>query len=190
MVRFVKDLNKISRDDIVGKPGRLAAQIINNTLIDNDYFIWVIGNRNGNYLYTVTLDNRQRAVVGYTEFDLLKTYINRQEIKKSVLQSFGKEIFCVNISFKNLARIIGLENPMMAKSTQIPKYVIINPNAKDFFIPFDITYISYLQNENIEDIDKDLNEVETVPMEYNSRTKKFEVGEETADVSGLGGDNY
>ena len=64
MATFKKDMNKLTYKEIEDKPGRLAGQIVLNQLYDNDFHMWFIGNTEGNQLYTVTLSNEEKAIVG------------------------------------------------------------------------------------------------------------------------------
>ena len=181
MTAFIRDCDKIPRERIIEEPGRLPAQIINNIMIDKQYFIWVIGNEAGHQLYTVGFNNSTRAIIGCTDFDLLNSYVNRSEVKKSLLGNFGKTVMAVNLSFVNLQRTLGIGNepqPMgnmfPIGNISVPRTVIVNPNSRDFYIPFDINYISYLQTENIEQIEKDIYEVDVVKLVFNNETKKYE----------------
>ena len=66
MKSFEKDNRKWTHEEIESNPGRLAAQIIFNQLFDNNFYMWFVGNTEGNQLYTVTLSNEEKAVVGFT----------------------------------------------------------------------------------------------------------------------------
>ena len=44
MESFKPDLRKWSTEEIEGTPGKLAAQIVFNTLIKNDFPMWFVGN--------------------------------------------------------------------------------------------------------------------------------------------------
>ena len=48
MVKLEKDLSKSTFSEIEGRPGRLAAQIVWNELVENEMFAWFIGNTDGN----------------------------------------------------------------------------------------------------------------------------------------------
>ena len=62
MKSFKEDLRKWSHEEIESQPGRLAAQIVFNRLVKNDFHMWFIGNVDGNQLYTVTLSNEEKLL--------------------------------------------------------------------------------------------------------------------------------
>ena len=78
MGTFKKDMRKLTREEIADKPGRLAGQIILNQLHDNKFHMWFIGNTEGNQLYTVTLSNEEKAIVGFIDEAIASNYINRK----------------------------------------------------------------------------------------------------------------
>ena len=80
MATFEKDVRKLTREEIEDKPGRLAGQIILNQLHDNKFHMWFIGNTEGNQLYTVTLSNEEKAIVGFINEAIASNYINRKNI--------------------------------------------------------------------------------------------------------------
>ena len=82
------DLRKLSIEEIENKPGRLAAQIIFNKLIKEDFNMWFVGNIEGNQLYTVQLSNEEKAIVAFTDEYIAYNYINRRSIIKQVNRSF------------------------------------------------------------------------------------------------------
>ena len=53
-------MKKSTAEEIENKPGKLAAQIVFNTLIKNDFHMWFVGNLEGNHLYTFNLSNEER----------------------------------------------------------------------------------------------------------------------------------
>ena len=80
MESFKEDLRKWTREEIESAPGRLAAQIVFNQLIRNKFFMWFVGNVEGNQLYTVTLSNKEKALVSFTQESIAGNYINREGI--------------------------------------------------------------------------------------------------------------
>ena len=94
------DLRKFSSEEIEDKPGRLAAQIVFNRLIKNDFNMWFVGNVEGNQLYTVTLSNEEKAIVAFTDEYIASNYINRSDIIRQVRKSFGPKVV-----FTVLARV-------------------------------------------------------------------------------------
>lgn len=172
MIKIKKDMSKNTAEEIEKKPGRLAAQIVWNTLVDNDMFLWLIGNTNGNRLFTVSLNNGKDGIVGFTDINLTSSYVNRKDIKKNLLGSFGKKIICINMSFKNLLRILTTQT-FVGKPTPSINTAILNPNNRDFFIPMDITHCAKLIDQNIENIGRDLTDVEFISFKYDNKEKLY-----------------
>jgi len=85
-----KDTKKISREYIIEKPGYLAAKIVYNNLYDNNFDLFFIGNMMGNTLYTVQLNNNERAIVSFTSNPLLESYVNRGVVKKTLNERFTR----------------------------------------------------------------------------------------------------
>ena len=88
MATFEKDVRKRTREEIEDKPGRLAGQIILNQLHDNKFHMWFVGNTDGNQLYTVTLSNEEKAIVGFIDEGIASNYINRKNIIAQINRSF------------------------------------------------------------------------------------------------------
>ena len=151
MQLFKKDLRKHSSEEIENRPGRLAAQIVFNTLIKNDFHMWFVGNLEGNQLYTVTLSNDERAIVAFTQEYIASNYINRANIIKQIKKSFGPKVVLVSMSLHKISDI--MKNNITAQVAMGPNVlthqliktpiqtVIVNPNDHDFFVPLNIPYI-------------------------------------------------
>ena len=151
MQLFKKDLRKHSSEEIENRPGRLAAQIVFNTLIKNDFHMWFVGNLEGNQLYTVTLSNEERAIVAFTQEYIASNYINRANIIKQIKKSFGPKVVLVSMSLHKISDI--MKNNITAQVAMGPNVlthqliktpiqtVIVNPNDHDFFVPLNIPYI-------------------------------------------------
>jgi hypothetical protein len=145
------DLRKFSIEEIESKPGRLAAQIVLNRLIKNEFYMWFVGNVDGNQLYTVTLSNEEKAIVAFTDEYIAYNYINRRSIIRQINRSFGPKVVLVNMSLQKISEI--MQNNMTASISMGPdmltqqlikspiETVIVNPNDRDFFIPLNIPYI-------------------------------------------------
>ena len=84
MESFKEDLRKWTREEIESAPGKLAAQIVFNQLIRNKFFMWFVGNVEGNQLYTVTLSNKEKAL-----FLVLKLYFFGNNFKIDWKKAFG-----------------------------------------------------------------------------------------------------
>ena len=161
MATFKKDMNKLTYKEIEAKPGRLAGQIVLNQLYDNDFHMWFIGNTEGNQLYTVTLSNEEKAIVGFINETIASNYINRSSIITLINKSFGPKVVLVNLSLHKIHEIMNnnfaIASVEITSSTlthQLTKHpiqtVIINPNDHDFFVPLNIPYIIQKYTESIE----------------------------------------
>ena len=158
MESFKEDLRKWTNEEIESQPGRLAAQIVLNRLIKNDFQMWFVGNVDGNQLYTVTLSNEEKAIVSFTDEYIASNYINRSDIIRQVRKSFGPKVVLVSMSLQKIDEI--MKNNMTTSVSMGPnalvhqviktpiQTVIDNPNAHDFFIPLNIPYIMQKCNEN------------------------------------------
>ena len=151
MESFKEDIRKWTNEEIESQPGRLAAQIVLNRLIKNDFQMWFVGNVDGNQLYTVTLSNEEKAIVSFTDEYIASNYINRSDIIRQVRKSFGPKVVLVSMSLHKIDDI--MKNNMTTSVSMGPnalvhqiikapiQTVIVNPNAHDFFIPLNIPYI-------------------------------------------------
>ena len=160
MATFKKDMKKLTREEIEDKPGRLAGQIILNQLLDNNFHMWFIGNTEGNQLYTVTLSNEEKAIVGFVNEAMASNYINRKNIIVQINRSFGPQVVLVNLSLHKIHEVMEnnfstsvqiTPNTMTHQLTKQPiQTVIVNPNDHDFFVPLNIPYIIKKYTENTE----------------------------------------
>ena len=188
MASFKKDMNKLTYKEIEDKPGRLAGQIVLNQLYDNDFHMWFIGNTEGNQLYTVTLSNEEKAIVGFIDESIASNYINRSNIITSISKSFGPKVVLVNLSLykiheimKNNFMIASVEITSNTLTHQLTKHpiqtVIINPNDHDFFVPLNIPYIIKKYTENIEvgdlDIEDHKDDKELSIYEIDKESKRY-----------------
>ena len=188
MATFKKDMNKLTYEEIEAKPGRLASQIILNQLYDNDFHMWFIGNTEGNQLYTVTLSNEERAIVGFIDEAIASNYINRSNIIPLINKSFGPKVVLVNLSLHKIYEI--MNNNFMVASVEITpntlthqltknpiQTVFINPNDHDFFVPLNIPYIIKKYTENIEvgdlDIEDHKDDKELSIYEIDKESKRY-----------------
>ena len=188
MATFKKDMNKLTYEEIEAKPGRLAGQIVLNQLYDNDFHMWFVGNTEGNQLYTVTLSNEEKAIVGFVDESIASNYINRSNIITSINKSFGPKVVLVNLSLykiheimKNNFMIASVEITSNTLTHQLTKHpiqtVIINPNDHDFFVPLNIPYIIKKYTENIEvgdlDIEDHKDDKELSIYEIDKESKRY-----------------
>ena len=168
MKSFKEDLRKWSHEEIESQPGKLAAQIVFNRLVKNDFHMWFIGNVDGNQLYTVTLSNEEKAIVSFTDEYIASNYINRSDIIRQVRKSFGSKVVLVSMSLHKIDEI--MKNNMTTSVSMRPnalvhqiiktpiQTVIVNPNAHDFFIPLNIPYIMQKYNESDDVLDFNIEE--------------------------------
>ena len=188
MAILKKDMRKLTREEIEDKPGRLAGQIILNQLHDNKFHMWFIGNTEGNQLYTVTLSNEEKAIVGFINEAIASNYINRKNIIAQINRSFGPKVVLVNLSLYKIHEI--MKNNFMVASVEITsntlthqltknpiQTVIINPNDHDFFVPLNIPYIVQKYTENNEtgdfDIENHKNDKELSFYEIDKESKRY-----------------
>ena len=154
MEAFKEDLRKWTWEEIESTPGRLAAQIVFNQLIRNKFFMWFVGNVEGNQLYTVTLSNKEKALVSFTNESIACNYINREGIIKQINESFGPKVVLVSMSLRKIDEI--MQNNMTASIEMGPNVItqqlmkvpmqtiIVNPNDRDFFVPLNQSFPSAL----------------------------------------------
>ena len=187
MESFKEDLRKWTNEEIENQPGRLAAQIVLNRLIKNDFQMWFVGNGDGNQLYTVTLSNEEKAIVSFTDEYIASNYINRSDIIRQVRKSFGPKVVLVSMSLQKIDEI--MKNNMTTSVAMGPnalvhqviktpiQTVIVNPNAHDFFIPLNIPYIMQKCNEKNDimefSIEDDKENKELSIYEIDKELKKY-----------------
>jgi hypothetical protein len=196
MSELQRDNNKISREDIIKSPGTISAKIVYNTMYDNDFELYYIGGVMGNVLYTVQLNNKEKALVAFTTAELLQSYINRDQMKPKIRKSFGNKLACVKIGIDVVNKLIK-QTAMKAAHGIIPELpgppldtVIINPNMKDKFIPISISYTTSLLT-TVQDEDDPLEfgtlriSMEDVDiLEYDKEDKVYLFIEEDGDMIG------
>lgn len=166
-----KDLSKMTIKEIEGnKRGELPTKLIVNSLIENDYYLYFISNEAGNILFTCILNNGLPGTVAFTESNIAVNYINRNDIKKTILIKLGKRLVVVKLS------LLYLQNFMDESVTPL-NTIIVNP-SDDFFVPLPLQFFKSVANvsdsreeENIFD------EPETRVLVYDKDTKKFIDGE-------------
>ena len=182
-----KDMKKWTNEEIESNPGRLAAQIILNQLLDNKFRMWFVGNTEGNQLYTVTLSNEEKAIVGFIDEGIASNYINRKNIIARINESFGPKVVLVTLSLHKIHEV--MENnfstsvqitseTMTHQLTKQPiQTVIVNPNDHDFFVPLNIPYIIKKYADNIEvgdfEIENHKDEKELSFYEIDRESKRY-----------------
>ena len=183
------DLRKLSIEEIENKPGRLAAQIIFNKLIKEDFNMWFVGNIEGNQLYTVQLSNEEKAIVAFTDEYIAYNYINRRSIIKQVNRSFGAKVVLVNMTLLKINQIMQSNTTTSVSMSQNGilltqqlvnspmETVIVNPNDRDFFIPLNIPYIMHHFKENEKDdmdlLDSEKEDKELYVYEIDKELKRY-----------------
>jgi len=178
---MIKDVVKLTREEISEKPGQLAAKIVYNLMCDNNFDLFFIGNTLGNTLYTVQLNNKERAIVCFTDESILQSYINRGAIRKGLNNSYGDKIVCVKINICTLNVILSeyMEDDIdhIDNVDETVRTIIVNPNTKDYFIPLNIEIMSSLIIDSgdidIEDIDGRVDAEDLKTLEYDKEEKRF-----------------
>ena len=187
MAILKKDMRKLTREEIEDKPGRLAGQIILNQLHDNKFHMWFIGNTEGNQLYTVTLSNEEKAIVGFINEAIASNYINRKNIIAQINRSFGPKVVLVNLSLHKIHEVMEnnfsasvqiTPNTMTHQLTKQPiQTVIVNPNDHDFFVPLNIPYIIKKYSEKVElggfDLEEHKDDKELSFYEIDKESKRY-----------------
>ena len=155
--------------------------------------MWFIGNTDGNCLYTVELSNNERVVVGFTSQEVGSIYVNKNEVKKSLLKMFGDKIVLVEFSIPKIFNImtsnhvssktLGQGSILDAFSPLPLQTIIVNPSGKASFVPLNVEYIlDKLINEDdyvCDDYDDDESEKSSVFELYklDKETKRYELKE-------------
>ena len=187
MEAFKEDLRKWTWEEIESTPGRLAAQIVFNQLIRNKFFMWFVGNVEGNQLYTVTLSNKEKALVSFTNESIACNYINREGIIKQINESFGPKVVLVSMSLRKIDEI--MQNNMTASIEMGPNVItqqlmkvpmqtiIVNPNDRDFFVPLNIPNLIQKHKEEINSIEFSISDnndnKELCLFEIDTELKKY-----------------
>jgi len=168
------DKTKLSRKEIIKKPGELSARIIYNNLLENDYAIVIISDASGGNFYHVTIGD-VKAVVAFTSVDIAIANLNRDHIRQGIFSMFKKNIFLIETNLLHLST--------MREQRQYLDNAIINPTGSDFFIPIKLSDISVLMSNNkiiySPEIHSDYN---ITRMIYNKESKSYEFLEESFDI--------
>ena len=185
-----KDRQKLKREEIIEKPGVLASKIVHNLLYDNDFNLYFIGNTAGNSLYTVLLNNQERVLVSFTDYNILESYVNRKVISGILNKTFGKKIVCVKMNVCSLYKLLHKDNEEIFENDNYTeedknydvRTLIINPNNKDFFIPIHIKTVSdYISNNDLLESNSNLDFLEQEdlkPLLYSKKFKRYIFKEE------------
>lgn len=184
------DKRKWTAEHIESNVGKLTAQIILNNLIKNNWKMWFIGNTDGNCLYTVELSNNERVVVGFTSQEIGSIYVNKNEVKKSLLKMFGDKIVLVEFSIPKIfnimtsshvsSKVLGQGSILDVFSSLPLQTIIVNPSGKASFVPLNVEYIlDKLINEDNYVCDDDGSEKSSVFELYklDKETKRYELKE-------------
>lgn len=169
--------------EIEESPGILPAQIIFNQLIENDFKVWIIGNIQGNVIFTVNLNNGHKVITGFTDKDICISYINRKDVIGNIKAAFGRRLITVNMSIlkldmimKNMSEINTIFNIQSIKQNVINN-IILNPNSIDFFVPVNIpTVANFMRTSGRED--DMLEGSEAIQICYNKELRIYEESNE------------
>lgn len=179
---MAKDKKKVTREQIIKKPGVLASKIVHNLLYENNFNLYFIGNTAGNSLYTVVLNNNERVLVSFTDENILESYVNREVISNILKKTFGDNIVCVKINLYSLYRLLhnndydSVDDEILHPNQDV-NTTIINPNNRDFFIPIHIKSVcDYLLKEKIFDKNNNeeyIDEDNLKHLSYNKKIKRY-----------------
>jgi len=164
------DNSKKSYKEIEKQPGKLSAQITMNTLVQNKFKLWFIGSPMGDRLFNIILTNGISTTPAWTSYGICKSFINRENMKLSVLKIFGKNVVAVKMSLFHLQSAL---NPMNVDALE---HLIINPNSSDFFIPFPMLDFqeSYFRGKFDSLVDSTIKEIKAKFLQFNDEERLFE----------------
>jgi len=166
-----KNIDKMTIDEIENtKVGTLPVRIVYNQIIDNNYYIWLIGNTDGNKLFFAMLNDIAGGTIGFTDSNLAVNYVNRKDVIKSLLQDFGENIVIMRMSLLHLQHILDAHN-----ATHLAT-ILINPTT-DFFIPIALGFFKNLVEERDYKYDENLiidnNDDEYIVLKFDKKEKKY-----------------
>ena len=157
------DKSKMNKKEIEKKPGVLPAKIIMNTVMECNFRLWFLGDPMGERLFNIIMTNGVSTTPAWTTYEICKSFINRDSVKLNVLKSFGRELVAVEMSLFHLQ---GAINSMNFSSLE---YLIINPNSKDFFIPFPLIDFRERYMEGVYDsfVDSTIKDIKIKPFSFD-----------------------
>jgi hypothetical protein len=174
------DTKSMPMKEILNKPGKLASKIVYKKLIENNYDLWFISDEDGEKVFFASLGNVVGGTVAWTTKDLAIGYINRKDIKKTLIRSFGTRIMLSKMSLYHMQGILEPSNAEYIST------IIVNPNSKDFFVPIALPFFqkfSSLLEDDIEDeLDYSSNQFEICQMKLDKETKYFVEDHDSDDL--------
>ena len=167
---WIVDKVKMDVGQIEKKPGTLPAKIIMDNLVKSKYKVWVLSNLEGSTLFSLALSTGDFATPVWTDFNLLKSYSNRELSRKKIFKHLGNGYSAIHTSLFLLQNVF---NPINYPPTQT---LLINPNSRDYFIPLSLLQIQSNFNKGFYDdiIDEKTYEMKSKVCFYDNETERFE----------------
>jgi len=167
--------NKTPKDraEILKTPGQLSAQIVMNSIIDNDYKVWVIVNVRNGVFFHVNISEESLATVAFTSKALALGYSNRKLSSRVIYKNFGKKFALMETT------LMFLYDQMNATNKAFMGNMIFNPNTADFYIPIPLSYVGEMIDKKLVDYNPiEHDNYELTPVEWNTDTKSYVVVDE------------
>ena len=163
------DKSKMNTKEYEKKPGVLPAKIIMNTVLDCKFRLWFVGDPMGERLFNIVMSNGVNTTPAWTSYEICKSFINRGSVKLNVLKAFGRDLVAVEMSLFHLQ---GAVNAMNFSSLE---YLIINPNSKDFFIPFPLMDFRDRYMEGVYDsfVDSTIRDIRVKPFSFDDEKREY-----------------
>jgi hypothetical protein len=160
------DNTKMTRAQIEEAPGELPSKIIFNQLVNNRFRVWIIGHQNGVLFFNVSISVSTNATVAFTTRELAEAYINRKEVRNSLLQHFGGKVMLIHTTVQHLQHILNEQNASFLNN------LVINPNPSgEFFIPMSMKHITEMVNKGIMEFDYAIDaDYDIIEMVYDKET--------------------
>jgi len=172
------DRKKLTRKDIISKPGQLSARIIYNNLIKTKFAVSIISDQTGYSFYNIQVENI-RATVAYTSRSIAIANCNRDHLRKELYQNFRDNIYIIDT---NLLHLTNMVNPINAGYIGT---VIINPSFSNSFFPISLKVISELISSQKIEYDPEIHsDYEVISLQYNKDIKRYVVKEDKEDSWG------
>lgn len=177
-----KDMTKMTVEEIEGaQKGVLPTKIVYNTIIENSFQLWFICSTDGTKMFFAGLGSDQGGTIAWTQLKLAASYINRDEVLKVLLKSFGSQVVLAKMSLFYLQKML---NPMNANFLST---IIVNP-SKSFYVPISLSFFKKLANEDSAEIKEiefelDLKQSEYVTMQFDKDSQRYEFGENEDYIS-------
>jgi len=166
---WTTDKTKMEFKEIENKPGVLPAKIIMNSVMKDKFRLWFVGDTMGTRLFTIVMSNGTITTPTWTNYNICKSFINRSNVKMNMLKCFGRDLVAIEMSLFHLQSII---NPMNASSLE---FLIINPNSKDFFVPFPLFDFRDRYIDGVYDsyVDSTIKDIKAKTLSFDDEKREF-----------------